>query len=126
MHEPVVLIVESDIVVRAPLAGYLRDCGYRVIEAVDAGEARQFLSGTEHRIDIVLADVDASGENGFALAAWLKAKHPQVQVVLAGTAQRAAEKAGDLCDEGPALRKPYDHRLVLEQIKRYIAARDRG
>jgi hypothetical protein len=35
---------------------------------------------------------------------------------LAGTIATAAEKAGDICQEGPALSKPYDHRLVLGYI----------
>ena len=34
-----ILVVEDDVLVRMPIAQYLRDCGYRVIEAVSADEA---------------------------------------------------------------------------------------
>ena len=35
-----ILIVEWDILIRHPLAQYLRECGYKVLEAVDDAEAR--------------------------------------------------------------------------------------
>jgi DNA-binding response OmpR family regulator len=125
VSEPCILIVESDILVRGPLAEYLRECGYRVIEAADAGEARTFCADGKNRIDVILADVDTPGENGFALAAWVRSHHPEIDVVLAGTVARAADKAGELCNEGPALKKPYEHQFVLDRIRRLIAARER-
>lgn len=125
MPEPWVLIVEADILVRNPLAEYLRACGYRVVEALDAAEARQVLADGSMRVEVVLADANGPGAEGFALAAWIRGNHPGVEVILAGSVSRAAEKAGDLCRDGPALAKPYDHRLVLDRIRRLLAARQR-
>jgi CheY-like chemotaxis protein len=31
-----ILVVEDDVLVRMPISQYLRDCGYRVIEAANA------------------------------------------------------------------------------------------
>jgi hypothetical protein len=56
----------------------------------------------------------------------LRETHPDIQLVMVGSAAGAAAKAGDLCAEGPALTKPYDHKQVHEHIKRLIAARDRN
>ena len=125
MSEPCILIVESDGLIRAPLAQYLRECGYQVLEAVNADEARQVLMSGEWRIDLVLAGVHSSGASGFSLAAWIRRSYPSVAVILAGSVAGAAEKAGDLCDEGPKQSKPYDHRGVLYRIRRLLAARDR-
>lgn len=121
-----ILIVESDVLIRQPLAEYLRECGYRVIEAVNDAEAREFFVNGVAQVDAVLADVNASGEARFSLATWIRQNYPGTEVILAGTMATAAEKAGDLCQDGPALSKPYDHRLVLDHIKRLLAARDRG
>ncbi|HTZ71434.1 MAG TPA: response regulator [Acetobacteraceae bacterium] len=121
-----VLIVEPDIIIRHGLAEYLRECGYRVLEALDAAEARQLLANKFAPIDVVLADVDAPGENGFALAAWMRRACPDVAIILAGSLTTAAARAGDLCEEGPTLGKPYDHRIVHDHIKRLLATRDRG
>lgn len=125
MSQQTILLVEADVLVRHPLAGYLRACGFRVLEATSADEARQVLEGGKLRIDIVFADADGSGD-AFALASWIRRSHPGVQVILAGSHARAAESAGGLCEEGPSLSKPYDHRLLLDEIRRLLAARERN
>jgi DNA-binding NtrC family response regulator len=103
-----VLVVEDEFLVRFSIADELRAAGLTVVEAANA------------------TDVNASGEARFSLATWIRQNYPGTQVILAGTMATAAEKAGDLCQDGPALSKPYDHRLVLDHIKRLLAARDRG
>ncbi|HLW91533.1 MAG TPA: response regulator [Roseiarcus sp.] len=110
--------------IRHPLAEYLRQCGYQVYEATDADEARKIIAERFEEVYVVLV-ANAPGESGFALATWVRKEHPHIKVVLAGTVTAAAEKAGDLCEEGPKLSKPYDHQLVLNYIRRLIAARDR-
>ena len=119
-----VLVVESDILIRSPLSEYLRECGYHVLEASGATEARQHVEAAAESIDIILAD--AASDGGFGLASWVRDAHPGVAVILAGSVDKAAEKAGDLCEEGPAVTKPYDHQLVLDRIRRMLASRDRG
>jgi CheY-like chemotaxis protein len=125
MNKPAILLVDSDILVRHPLAEYLRECGYHVLEAGSALEARKFIAESEASIDAVLADVGGPDEDGFALASWIRADHPHIEIALAGTVDKAAQKAGDLCREGPALAKPYDHQFILDHIRRLLAARDR-
>ena len=126
MEEPCILIVEGDILVRHPLAEYLRECGYKVLEASDTDEARRLLTEGPSSIDVVLVDVQPPRENGFALAGWIRANHPDIDVVMAATVEKAAEKAGDLCHEGPVITKPYDHKIVLQHIRRLLASRRRG
>ncbi len=136
------LIVEPDPVIRHPLAEYLRECGYKVLEAGGYDEAMALLREGKARIDLILCDVHAPGKaridlilcdvhapgkvDGFGLATWVREHAPHIQVVLAGTVAKAAEKAGDICEDGPALSKPYDHQLLLDRIKRLLAARDRN
>ncbi|MDQ0252460.1 DNA-binding response OmpR family regulator [Sphingomonas kyeonggiensis] len=120
----IVLVVESDILIRSPLSEYLRECGYHVLEASGATEARQHVEAAATSIDVILAD--AAGDGGFALASWVRDAHPGVAVILAGSVDKAAEKAGDLCEQGPAIAKPYDHQLVLDRIRRMLASRDRA
>ena len=124
MSRPCILLVEDDVLVRATLAEYLRQCGYEVLEAVDGGEARQLLALGGKTVSLVLADAD--GDGGFSLAGWVRANHPGMEVVLTGSTARAAEKAGDLCREGPARSVPYDHSLLLDRIRRLSAARERS
>jgi DNA-binding response OmpR family regulator len=125
---PCVLIVDADILVRHPLAEYLRECGFRALQASNTDEARTLLTHRwQFAIDVVLADADAPGRGkAFALATWIRGNYPAIQVILAGTVEDATEKAGDICDEGPTVSKPHDHKLVLDRIRRLLAARDHG
>jgi CheY-like chemotaxis protein len=119
-----VLVAEGDALIRLCLAEYLRDCGYRVLEAGSADEAIVVLEKQDIQIDVVLSAVEICGAmNGFELAKRARELRPGLEVVLAGTPERAAHEAGDLCQEGPMLRRPYDHRIVVERIKRLLAAR---
>jgi DNA-binding response OmpR family regulator len=124
---PRILIIDADILIRHPLAEYLRECGYRVVQAANFDEACKLFTQRRRRlaIDVVLADANTPGaENAFAFAGWMRANQPGVEIILAGSVDATAKKASDLCEEGP-LSKPYDHQLVLDRIRRLLAARDR-
>lgn len=121
---PCILLVERDVIVRTPLAEYLRECGYRVLEAVNAAEARTLL-GAANDVTLVLAEGDAPEGGGFVLQAWIRENYPDIDVILAGSVTRAVEKAGDICRDGPALAKPYHHQFVFDTIRRLLAARNR-
>ena len=126
MSGPCLLLVDAEELVRTPLAHYLRECGYRVLEAINSDEAQRLLSKRSQTIDIVLADIQTLGGSGFAFAAWARENKPGIKVLLAGTIAAAARTAGDLCDEEQPIRKPYDHQLVLDRIRRLLAERDRN
>ena len=112
--------------VRTPICQYLRDCGYRVLEAASADEATTILQKPDIQIDVILSDVEMRGKmNGFGFAQWARSVRPGVDIVLAGTPERTAHAAGELCEQGPILVKPYDHKIVLDRIKRLLAARAR-
>lgn len=121
------LVVETDIAIRHPLAEYLRECGYKVVEAVSTDEAMSLLTAQQAKVDAILTDVKIGGAvDGFGLAKWVREKHPQVEVILAGTVERIVQEAGELCEEGPSLKKPYHHTRVLDEIRRRLAGRERN
>lgn len=53
---PTVLLVEEDVLIRMPLAAYLRDCGYKVVEAVSSTEALMVLQQPDVTVDALFAD----------------------------------------------------------------------
>jgi DNA-binding LytR/AlgR family response regulator len=108
-----------------PIAQYLRECGYRVIEAANVDEAFTVLQNVHLRIDVVFTAAEfAEGQDGFALVRWLREHRVNVKVVMAGTAKRAANIAGTLCEEGPMLRKPYHSSTVEKLIRRLMANKE--
>jgi CheY-like chemotaxis protein len=122
-----VLVVDNDVLVRMPICDYLRDCGYRVLEAATAEEAMVILQKQDIHVDVVLTDIEmpAGQPNGFAFATWARSIRPGLDVVLASTPERAARAAGELCEQGPLLARPYESQLVLQRIKRLLATRAR-
>ena len=123
-----VLVVEDEVLIRLVIAQYLRDCGYRVIEAVHADEALVVLSKSELEIDVVFTDVEMPGGSmdGFALAQWVRANRPGIDVILAGSVGRAVQAASNLCDEGNHVPKPYDAQGVHDRIRWLLASRRKG
>lgn len=115
-----VLVVEGDVIVRLGIAEYLRHCGYRVIEAVSAAEAVTVLTmSPEIAVRALLSAVEMDGPmDGFGLYRWVRANRPEVEVLLAGNVVKAAHGAGDLCEEGPHLKKPYEPEQVVRWIKK--------
>lgn len=117
-----VLVVEEDVLIRMVIADYLRECGYRVYEAVNADEAVAVLQSPEVSIDVVFSDVQMRGAtDGFGLARWIRAHKPGVQVVLTSGVQRSAEIAATLCEAGPLLEKPYPPQDVVDRIRELVA-----
>jgi DNA-binding NtrC family response regulator len=123
-HSQAVLLVEGDIAVRHPLAEYLRDCGYTVLEAASGDEAMALLQGSALTIETVIADMTTTG-SGFGLRQWVRSNNPSVDVILAGSVDKAVSGAAEVCEDGPAVMKPYDHQLVLDRIRQSLAQRHR-
>ncbi len=110
-----VLVVEPDVLVRMVISDYLRECGYKVIEATGAEEAITIISAGR-KIDAVFCEVRLQGEmDGFALAQRIRTNHPHMEVILTTGATSTAEKASELCEEGP-LEKPYHPQHVVQRL----------
>jgi two-component system, response regulator PdtaR len=110
---PIVLIVEDDIVIRSPLAEYLRAAGYSIVQAANAAEAvALFAAGVP--IDVVFSDIRMPGSmDGLGLARWIRQHHPEVRVALTsgnGNGARAARVAKFY------LPKPYQAAEVAARI----------
>lgn len=110
-----IFVVDPDILVRMVIAGYLRDCGYKVIEGVSANDVLAVLeAGT--KIDVILTEVQLTGGiDGFGLVRKIRENHPKIDVILTSGVARVAGKASDLCDDGP-LEKPYQPQEVIRRI----------
>jgi CheY-like chemotaxis protein len=103
-RQRVILIVDDEIMVRTPVAEFLRDAGYKVIEAANAAEAvAVFVAGIA--VDLVFSDIRMPGRmDGVGLARWIFEHRPALPVLLTssgGPPQPAAKGAA------PFLPKPY-------------------
>jgi two-component SAPR family response regulator len=75
-------------------------------------------------VDVVLSEIDIPGAmNGVGFAQWARSIRPELKILLAGTPERTVKNAAELCGAGPMLKRPYEHRLELDRIKRLLVAR---
>ena len=117
-----ILILDDDAIARSAVAAYLRECGYTAIEAATENAARTMLDSPKYDIDIVIcATSDVSSEDRFGFSRWLREQHSHVRLLMAATIEKTAKLAADVCEEGPHLRKPYDHQNLVAWIKRLRA-----
>jgi len=116
-----ILLAEGDVLLRAPLAEYLRDCGFRVLEATSVEEAKQALADRSLAVSSVVTSVQLAGD-GFGISKWAKVHRPDVNVAISGTPGRAVEIVSDLCKSGdgtPAMAS----QLLLRRVQQMQATR---
>jgi CheY-like chemotaxis protein len=118
-----ILVVEDDVFARMVISDYLRQCGYRVVEAASADEALALIKHMGVNIDVVFTVLQLPGSiDGFGLATWIRKNRPNLDVVLTGSLSREANAAAELCEESP-LPRPYEPQMVVDRIRRLRAAR---
>jgi CheY-like chemotaxis protein len=112
-RDPVILIVEDDVLIRAAAAQYLRGTGFDVVEAVDVDEAVTILRATKD-VRVVFTDVKLAGtRTGFDLLEIIQRDFPEVKVLFTS----GVVKPDDVARTGvPFIRKPY----FLFEIERHI------
>jgi len=116
-----VLVIDRDVLVRHAIADYLRGCGYVVVEASSTDEAVTVLNEDALAVDAALCDAEAPGaRNAFEFRAWARQYRPNVDIALVGNIEAAANKAAELCEEGPQLARPYDPQSVVAYIRRVL------
>ena len=114
-----VLVVEDDADLREALADTLSLAGYSAIPAADAEQALAWLE--RGNPGLVLSDVQMPGMDGHNLLRALKARRPEIPVILM-TAYGQIERAVQAIRDGAAdyLPKPFEPDRLLATVARYF------
>lgn len=111
-----VLVVEDETMVRMPVAEFLRDCGYRVVEAGNAGEAIAAMAA-EVPVSLVFTDIRMPGTmDGFGLAEWVRTHHPGIPVLLTSGYNGGRSLSSVSIPGERFIEKPYSQALVAQRI----------
>lgn len=122
--EPLVLVVEDEVLIRMAAADHLRHCGFKVAEAGSAAEAQELiLSGLN--VDLVFSDITMPGAlDGIGLAQWLGVHAPDVPVILTSGVTSSLDAAKQACTNVRSMMpKPYDYDGVVTNIRAALSAR---
>lgn len=121
MSKSTILIVEDDAGLREALLDTLVLANYRVMTAECAEEAMQLLS--EQKVDLVVSDIQMREMSGLVLLKQIKAKFPQLPVLLM-TAYATIDDAVQAMRDGATdyLSKPFAPEVLLNLVGRYAPA----
>jgi two-component system phosphate regulon response regulator OmpR len=110
-----VLIVEDDRQVRETVADYLESQGYQVAQAADGGAMRRALEAGVP--ELVLLDVRLPGEDGLALARWLRERHDVAIIMVTAAGEVIDRVVGLEVGADDYIGKPFDLRELLARVK---------
>jgi two-component system phosphate regulon response regulator OmpR len=115
-HRPHIVVVEDEATQRQLLVDYLDKQNFRVSGA-DGGIALRRLVERELPT-LVLLDVGLPGEDGFALARWLREKSGRVGIIMVTAASETVDRVVGLeTGADDYIGKPYEQRELLARIK---------
>jgi DNA-binding NtrC family response regulator len=102
--------------VRMPIAEYLRDCGYNVVEAGNASEAIAAVDA-EGPVSLVFSDIRMPGKmDGVGLAEWFHSHHPSVPVLLTSGYNGGRPFTPTIMPRARFIEKPYSQTSVAKRI----------
>ena len=115
-HRPHIVVVEDEAAQRQLLVDYLGKQNFRV-SAADGGGALRRLVERELPA-LVLLDVGLPGEDGFALARWLREKSGRIGIIMVTAAADTVDRVVGLeTGADDYIGKPYEPRELLARIK---------
>lgn len=119
-HSPRILVIDDDGAVLVSLALLLKQSGFEPLRAASAAEALELLA--REPVDLVLQDMNFSpqtdGEEGLALLARLRERHPALPVLLMtawGSINLAV--AGIKAGAANFFTKPWDNAQLVELVR---------
>ncbi len=120
MSQARLLVVEDDLDLREAISETLAMAGYRVAAADDGYQALDILDNGD--VAMVISDVQMHKMDGHTLLKHIKARQPQLPVVLM-TAYGSVPKAVEAMREGACdyLVKPFAAEVIINMVSRYVA-----
>jgi DNA-binding response OmpR family regulator len=115
-RRPHIVVVEDEAVQRQMLLDYLGKHGFRVSGAKDGVDLRRLV---ERELPaLILLDVGLPGEDGFALASWLRQKSLRIGIIMVTAASDTVDRVVGLeTGADDYIAKPFEPRELLARVK---------
>lgn len=111
-----ILLVEDNPDVRVLFSTFLRQAGYRVLEAADGRDALDTFEASAAEIDLVVTDVVMPNVSGPALASALRVRRPDVKVLYVSGCADQLEIDAAPGPRATLLHKPVTRTTLVGQV----------
>ena len=116
MSQPHIAVVDDDAFQRRVLEEYLTRQGYRVTGVEGGAELRKLLARRDP-VDLVLLDVHMPGEDGFAVARFLRERGNVAIIMVTAATDTVDRVVGLETGADDYVTKPYEPRELVARIK---------
>jgi two-component system, cell cycle sensor histidine kinase and response regulator CckA len=117
----VVLVVEDEAIVRAPICRMLRSLGYFVLEANNGEDALLVMQEYHSPIHLVVTDVMMPEMDGPTLVAMLRDWYPRMKVLyISGYSDELIEERGGQIDGSAFLPKPFSLQVLNARVREIL------
>jgi DNA-binding response OmpR family regulator len=113
-----ILVVDDDDAFRRTIVEYLTEAAFEVARAHNYADALDVLDDGKP-IALLLTDIVLPKVNGFALARMARMRHLGLSVIYMTGFDVPTEEA-----RGPVMRKPFELKMLLAQIRMLLGAPD--
>lgn len=118
-----ILLVEDEPSVKRTIARILAGAGYQVLQAADGTEALTVAERHEQTIDLLLTDYLMPGVNGDELAREVKAKRPDIRVLLMSGYLGNKVDTRMLQGSAALLPKPFTANALMSRVREALDSR---
>jgi len=117
-----ILVIDDQESMRSIISQMLRDKGHQVTTADDGEQGLELFK--QDTYDLVLADVNMPGIDGFELLRTVKSDHPTTPVILlTGVNEDAAQYVGKEYKADGVIKKPFQIEDTVKEIEKVISGR---
>jgi PAS domain S-box-containing protein len=120
-----VLLVEDNPAVRSLLCKFLEPTGYRILEAVDGGDAIRIGNEYEGPIDLLISDIMMPRANGFEVAQALSERRRIAAIFISGHAEAVLKQMKGIPAGARFLPKPFLREDLLKNVGELLKQRKR-
>jgi|SRR5580700_135314 DNA-binding response OmpR family regulator len=121
-RQPVVMVVEDDILIRFPIAEHLRGLRFTVIEAGSGAEAIDLLRSSDDPVDVVFTDLQMPGPiDGVGIVRWIIEHDPGISIILTSGDENAIAAAAEYAGHATLVPKPYRGEEIANRIRALLA-----
>lgn len=120
---PYVLLVEDETAIRAAFTRLLTREGFRVVEAGSAEEALERVASERHAPALLVTDVVMPGMGGKALVLALRARFPDLRIVMMSGFSEDLTLRAELDSRNLIfLQKPFGTQVLMSAVRDVLAA----
>ena len=118
-----VLVIEDEAQIREFEVTYLRDAGYKTIEAADGQTALKLLE--QHTPDLAVVDINLPKLNGFEVCKAIRKSSTLPILIVTARSSDEDEVAGLAMGADDYIRKPFNPNVLVARVKALLRRQDK-